>query len=372
MRGAWCREGVHLMCADSAVRTAGPGGIGGVVRSMRPTDAGRASGEALHVRPVDPNTDLGVRRDGEGWRVAYGMSVPARQPDPSGTGRGRPAVRPIPKGWPRAAEHVWAAHAAARPPRTVLVAGAQGGVGTSTVAAMLAETMAACSPGPTAAVDQAGIPWETAIARALLGERAGLPGHRVQQMLRHGAVAQQILAVAPTSAAGTAILDDAAGYTPLTDLAALVHAVGGSLIVDGGHMDLTVPARIPGRPQVVVLVGRADLQGAQAVCSALSFLGKHLPVRSIVVLSSTTPLDRRRVHAARKLVRTAGVVSMVHLPFDAVLASGRVLRLDQIGKPTAGACLRLVTLIDPGGGGCAGAGPSDTGHLSRPRPAGST
>jgi hypothetical protein len=227
----------------------------------------------------------------------------------------------------------------------VLVAGAQGGAGTTTVTALLADTLSAATSGPIVAIDQSGLPWAAALALRLLGERAGLPGAAAQRLLRQGLLPEQVRATAPASGAGTAVIDDVDAYTPLPALLAVASATSGSAVVDSGRVDLALAAGLADAPCRLVLVGRADLAGAQAVCAALDFLQRRLPVQPIVVLSSTAPTNRRRIHAARTLVRAAGVQILVHLPYDAVLASGQVLRLDQVGRSTAGACLQIAERV---------------------------
>src|SRR5437588_11295141 len=142
-------------------------------------------------------------QDGAGWRPG---SVPLtgtpnhRQPAPStdDPGAGRvipsPEAAPLPKGWPvKDGGPVWSQVASRQHRLMVMVAGAQGGVGTTTVAAFLGETLAAASTGPTAAIDQSGLPWEAGLARRLLGERAGLAGQQAVQGLQRGVSADPVL-----------------------------------------------------------------------------------------------------------------------------------------------------------------------------------
>ncbi len=251
----------------------------------------------------------------------------------------------MPKGWPgKLAEPVWSWLARERPPLAAVVGGAEGGVGTSTVTALIGELIAAASPGPTAFVDQSGTGWGS-MMRRLVGQRAGLNAQHAVALLRQRTPAPHILAAAPTTSAGAALLDDSAGYTPLRALFALIQTMRGALVVDGGRADALLVARLDVRP-VVVLVGRADVIGAEAVCATLGFLAQRAPpVQPVVVLCSTSPNDRRRIQAATKLVATTGISHLVHLPHDARLATGQPLRLDQVGKSTAVAALAVVSRI---------------------------
>ncbi|MFL6125483.1 hypothetical protein [Actinophytocola sp.] len=263
----------------------------------------------------------------------------------------------MPRGWPaKQTRALWAWMAQSRPPVRVLLGGAEGGVGTSTVTALLGEMVAASSPGPTVIADQCGAAWN-ALVRRLVGEQAGMPAAQVADMLGYGASAEQIRAVAPTTSAGAVLIDDGHGYHRLGDIARLARTTCGTLVVDGGRVDGVFTARLDIRP-VVVVVGRADVIGAEAVCAAVELLHRTAPgVEPVVVLSSVTTTGatpsslpsaaaaRRRVQAATTLVTAAGITHLVHLPHDARLASGQPLRLNQVGKSTALAGLRLLSRI---------------------------
>jgi hypothetical protein len=238
---------------------------------------------------------------------------------------------------------VWSWLASGRVPLTVMVAGAEGGVGTSTVAALVGETIAAGSPGPTMLLDQCGSVWGS-LARRLLGQRGGLPGQQANSMLRQGIPAPRVLGAAPTTSAGSAVLADGAVYTPMPSLFGLIDTTCGAMVVDGGLANPVLTARLDVHP-VVVLVGRADVVGAEAVCAALGFLARRTTVRPVVVLSSPAPADGRRIQAASRLVATTGVPHLVHLPYDKRLAAATPLPLDRTSKTTAAACLRMVTAI---------------------------
>jgi hypothetical protein len=316
--------------------------------------------------PVPHGAEVGVA--GEEWHadrprllgsVATSRS-PEAKPDTVGSVGGglgnrtwlpasAPAVRKaVPAGWPaKQADPVWAWLGRPRSPLAVIVAGAEGGVGTSTVTALVGETIAAGSPGPTLVVDQCGSLWGS-LPRRLLGQRGGLSGEQARSMLQHGIGSRRVLGAAPRTSAGAAVFADGAMYTPVWDFAGLARTPYGSLVVDGGLVNLMLTARLDLDP-VVVVVGRADDLGAEAVCAALGFLsgvttqpGARPPV---VVLASPAPVDRRRVQAAHKLVVTTGVAQVVHVPYDARLATATALRLDQVGRATATACLRMVAAI---------------------------
>jgi hypothetical protein len=313
----------------------------------------------LSAREVAAGLQAGVAaeggRGGDGWRaeapVLLGSAAPIRQPElpadkrSAGPSHRSAAPKPVPKGWPsKLADPVWSWLAQDRPPLSVVVGGAEGGVGTSTVTALIGELLAAASPGPTAVVDQCGAGWGQ-VVRRLVGQRAGLDAQYAATQLRHGTPAPQILSTAPTTSAGAALLDDSSGYTPLGALFGLVATSRGALVVDAGRADAVLAARLHVRP-VVVLVGRADVIGAEAVCAALGFLQlRATPVQPVVVLCSTASTDRRRIQAATKLVATTGISHLVHLPYDAALASGQSLRLDQVGKTTPAAGLAVVSRI---------------------------
>jgi MinD-like ATPase involved in chromosome partitioning or flagellar assembly len=250
--------------------------------------------------------------------------------------------KPIPSGWPaKTAAPVWAWLTQQRAPLPVLVAGAEGGVGTSTVTALLADTIAAASPGPTVVLDQCGSPWGS-LPRRLLGQRGGMAAEQAAGLLANGMSALRVLRAAPSTSAGAAVLTDP-GYVPLRDVFRSVATVCGALLVDAGPVNLVLTARLDLRP-VLVLVGRADVIGAEAVCAALGYLTHYAPgLHPVVVLTSSTgSTDRRRVHAATKLVAATGVPTPIELPFDPRLASGQPVHLDRLARPTVTACLRLV------------------------------
>lgn len=230
-----------------------------------------------------------------------------------------------------------------RAPLPIMVTGAEGGVGTSTVTALITETIATGSPGPTLTLDQCGSLWGS-LTRQLLGQRGGLPGDQARAMLRRGIPASHVFEAAPTTSAGAGVMTDGAAYTPLTELFRLVYTTSGTMVVDAGLVNILVTVRLSVLP-VVVLVGRADVIGAEAVCSALGFLSRHVNLRPVVVLASPAPRDRRRMEAARKLVATTGVAHLISLPFDARLAAASTVALDQVDKTTAAACVRLVAAI---------------------------
>lgn len=327
----------------------------GVVGRLEETRGERPAREVATAPRAGAATSDGGR-GGDGWRAEeeprlLGSAAPARQPElpadnPPPRPRGyRSAPGPMPQGWPgKLAEPVWSWLAHGRPPLAVMVGGAEGGVGTSTVTALLAELVAAASPGPTVLLDQSGTGWGQ-VSRRLVGQRAGLDAQHAAAQLRRGAFPPHILGAAPTTSAGVALFDDSARYTSLSELFGLVATACGALVVDAGRVDAVLAARLDIRP-VVVVVGRADVIGAEAVCAALGFLHQHpTPVQPVVVLCSTASTDRRRIQAATKLVATTGIPHLVHLPYDARLASGQPLRLDQVGKTTAAAALAVVSRI---------------------------
>jgi hypothetical protein len=256
--------------------------------------------------------------------------------------------RPIPRGWPaKQAGALWDSMARPRPPVHVLVGGAEGGVGTSTVTALLGELIAATSPGPTVVADQCGTVWN-GLARRMVGELGGMPATQAGHMLKLGASGPQVVGIAPKTSAGAALIEDGRGYTALQDIAGLTHVPNGALVIDGGRADHVFGARLDIQP-IVIIVGRADVIGAEAVCAALTLLHGKQTVSPVVVLSSvatsSSATGRRRAQAAAKLVAAAGITHLVHLPHDARLASGKPLRLDQVGKPTATAGMRLLTHV---------------------------
>lgn len=259
---------------------------------------------------------------------------------------------PMPRGWPRKRAALWASLTQPRPPLSILVGGAEGGVGTSTVTALLAEMTAAVSPGPTIAVDQCGTVWGS-LTRRLVGQQAGLRAELARTLLAEQVDPHEVASMAPTTSAGAALIDDRAGYTPLHDLLRLVSVTSGAMIVDAGRVDSVFAARLVLQP-VVVVVGRADVIGAEATCAAVTFLREQttrarLPAQPIVVLSSAggtgSSTERRRSQAAATLVTATGIDHLVHLPHDPRLATGRPLRLDQVGKSTAIAGIRMASAI---------------------------
>ncbi|MGH3625452.1 MAG: hypothetical protein ACRDQ5_27355 [Sciscionella sp.] len=259
------------------------------------------------------------------------------------------APKPAPKGWPAGqVEPVWRWLSTRRAPIAVLVAGVEGGVGTSTTAALVAETIAAGSCGPTVLLDQCGSPWAS-VSRRVFGERAGLDGAQVAQAMRSGITPLRLLATAPTSSAGAAVVADPAVRTPLRELGRLVAVSNGSLVVDAGRVDLLLTARLELHP-VVVAVGRTDVAGAEALCAALAWL-RGRGVTPVVVLDTTMPGEQRRRTAARTLLSTAGA-DAVAIPHDPRLAHGGELRLDRLATATASALLQLLGRLSsacPGG-----------------------
>jgi hypothetical protein len=234
-----------------------------------------------------------------------------------------------------------------RSPVHIMLGGAEGGVGTSTVAALLGELIAAASPGPTVVADQCGMVWN-GLARRMVGQLEGMPAAQAGHMLELGATGPQVVGIAPKTSAGAALVEDGRGYTALQDITGLTHVSNGTLVIDGGRADHVFAARLDIQP-VVIIVGRADVIGAEAVCAALALLhGKQLTPPIVVlssVASSSSAAVRRRAQAAAKLVAAAGITHLVHLPHDARLASGKPLRLDQVGKSTATAGMQLLTRV---------------------------
>lgn len=251
----------------------------------------------------------------------------------------RPAVQAR---WPRtAATPTLAWLAAIRSPLPILVAGAEGGVGTTTVASMLGETFAACSAGPTVVVDQCGSP-RGSLSRRLLGHRREWTTWEATRHAREGAVTARIAGAAPTSHSGAVVLADH-GHMPLRTLMNLVYAPCGVLVLDGGQLSTMLVAHLD-LPVALVLVGRADVIGAEAVCAALGLLADHDHPWPCVVLADTTR-RRRQVQAARALLTASGPVHHVALPNDPVLASGHPLHFNRLGRASSAVCLWLVTSI---------------------------
>ena len=261
--------------------------------------------------------------------------------------------RPVPRGWPRKqTASLWERLAQPRPPLPILVGGAEGGVGTSTVTALLAELIAAASPGPTIALDQCGTAWGS-LTRRLVGQQAGLRAGLARTLLGERVDPREVISMAPTTSAGAALIDDRAGYTSLHELLRLISVTSGAMTVDAGRVDNVFAARLDLQP-VVVVVGRADVIGAEAACAAVTFLREQatrarLPAEPVVVLSSVgatgTLTERRRSHAATTLVTATGISHLVHLPHDPRLAAGQPLRLDQVGKSTAIAGMRMASAV---------------------------
>ncbi|GAB3448917.1 hypothetical protein GCM10027436_42840 [Actinophytocola sediminis] len=262
-------------------------------------------------------------------------------------------VRLMPRGWPRKqTASLWERLAQPRPPLPILVGGAEGGVGTSTVTALLAELIAAASPGPTIAVDQCGTAWGS-LTRRLVGQQVGLRAGLARTLLGEHVDPREVISMAPTTSAGAALIDDRAGYTSLHELLRLISVTSGAMTVDAGRVDNVFAARLDLQP-VVVVVGRADVIGAEAACAAVTFLRElatraRLPAEPVVVLSSVgatgSSTERRRSQAATTLVAATGISHLVHLPHDPRLAAGQPLRLDQVGKSTAIAGMRMASVV---------------------------
>ena len=227
---------------------------------------------------------------------------------------------------------------ARRPAMVVVVAGAEGGVGTSTVAALVGEAVAAGSVGNTVLVDQCGA-MSGSLARRLVGERQTIDAMR----LTTGQPAGDLRAV-PRTAAGAHLVDDSAGYVGIDRLVPVLLRPGGALVLDAGRVGLVLAAQLGLRP-VVIVVGRADVLGAEAVCAALSFLrGRLIRVEPIVVLSSCAT-KARRARGARRLVIAAGARQVVDLPFDERLVDGQLIWLDRLGRSTVAAVVTVLAAI---------------------------
>ena len=328
---------------DREDRTARPG---------RPSDSApdvdaAADADVDPVLPVDPvhASDRDERAEKPDQRTADGVGE--RTPG------GDTPRRPVPRGWPsKQAASLWAWLAQPRPPLPILVGGAEGGVGTSTVTALIAELIAAASPGPTVAVDQCGAPWGS-LHRRLMGQQVGLAAALARTLVHEHLDAHEVVAMAPKTSAGAALIDDRAGHTSLHDLLRLAAVPCGALAIDAGRVDGVFAARLDIKP-VVVVIGRADVMGAEAACAAVTFLRAQtararMPAQPVVVLSSVgatgSLAERRRTHAATTLVAATGISHLVHLPHDPRLATGRPLRLNQVGKSTAIAGMRLASVI---------------------------
>jgi MinD-like ATPase involved in chromosome partitioning or flagellar assembly len=280
--------------------------------------------------------------------AADSATAPREAPDVPTPSVPRVRRRPRPRGWPaKQAEAIWSFMEQPLPPLRIMVGGAEGGAGTSTVTALLGELIAAASPGPTVVVDQNGSAWNS-LARRLSGDQGGMPTAQAVNMLKLGATSEQVIGLAPRTSAGAALVEDARGYTPLHEITRLGRSRNGTVVVDSGRIDHVFAARLDIHPAVIV-VGRADVVGAEAVCAALDLLRQAHQPRPIVVLSSSTSpssaATRRRVQAAAKLVAAAGITHLVHLPHDPRLASGRPMRLDQVSKQSATAAMRLLARV---------------------------
>ncbi|GGM67909.1 hypothetical protein GCM10012275_43110 [Longimycelium tulufanense] len=256
--------------------------------------------------------------------------------------------KPLPKGWPvKRVLPMWRWLGTQRAPVTVVVASAGGGVGTSTVAGLLAETFAAGSPvGTTVLVDQCGTPWGT-VSRRVLGQRGGLSGQLAVALLRQGESPLCVLRRAPASSAGAAVVLDSGDASPLREMRRLVQMMCGGLVVDAGCLTPWVMQRLtdPGAGwPVVLVVGRADVPGAETVCAALAWMRSYLTVPPVLALVSTTPADRGQIAAAQRLVSTV-VPTVVPVPFDARLAHGHDIRLDRLSKGTVAALARLLSAV---------------------------
>lgn len=323
------------------------------------TGAGRPDGRVPAAqRPQTQSSDTPVEHTSGGAGLTNApepdRAVPAGQlrepPDrctPSTSDES--ARRTVPRGWPPAqVDALWSFFQQRLPPLFVMAGGAEGGVSTSTVTALLGEVVAAASPGTTVLVDQTGATWNTFVRRLLGGDQGALPAPQAVNMLALGASAEQVIGLAPRTSAGAALVEDPAGYTPLREIARLARSPNDTLVVDGGRLDRFFTARLDVKP-VVIVVGRADVTGAEAVCAALALLRETNQPSPVVVLSSNTSSSsaaaRRRRQAATKLVMAAGITHLVHLPHDARLASGQPLRLDQVSKHTATAAMRLLTRV---------------------------
>lgn len=253
--------------------------------------------------------------------------------------------RPIPKGWPlKAAEPAWSWLRRVRAPMVVVIVGAAGGVGTSTVCALVAETIAAGSPGPTVLLDQSLTPWGD-VTRRLLGQRAGLGAPAALERL-HRERPESIVRSSPMSSAGAAVLLDSTTPSLLRDLRILVTKPGGALLVDGGRLDPELLRRldVPAVRPVVVVVGRADRAAAETTLAGVAWLRGVAPVEPLVVLSATAPVKTAAAAGAVRMARAAGH-NVVYLPFDGRLAHGQDLTLHKVGKSTAEVVPQIITGI---------------------------
>jgi Mrp family chromosome partitioning ATPase len=305
--------------------------VGGMSTSRQQLASGGSAREAAEHR--SPRSIGAVGAGTPGRREAGGP------PGAASRRRGHPTR---PKHWPRAATQFWAWRAHDPGPLVLLVTGAHGGVGTTTLTALLAETLAAASPWPTLAVDQSGTPL-AALSRRLLGQPAGIaaPVLAHQAHTRGGLHALRDTVSSP---AGALLVDDRRGYTPLGLITGLISN-GGTCVIDAGRTDPTVTARAGETAAHTILTGRGDLAGAEAVCAQLALL-RHTrtPVHPIVALTSTSP-GRRRVAAAMTLVRSAGVTDLVHLPYDHRHHRRDTLRLEHTPRRTLVRVLQLLAHI---------------------------
>lgn len=248
----------------------------------------------------------------------------------------------------KAAAPVWRWLCTRRGPLALFVAGVEGGVGASTTAALLAETVAAGSIGPTALLDQCGCRWGAVRAR-VLGEHAGLDAAAAVHGMRRGAHPARMARCAPHTSGGAAVVDDAEIRTPVEEIGRLTAVGNGTLIVDAGRVDLLLTARMRLRP-VVVLVARADLRSAEAACAALAWFRRTAAAEPVLLLDTVTANRPRQVAAARRLLGSAGPRAAV-LPFDKHLAHGRELQMPRLGTPTVTGLLGLLSTIASTTGG---------------------
>lgn len=229
------------------------------------------------------------------------------------------------------------------------VVGVGGGVGTSTLVALLAEVTAVASPRSTVAVDATGALWSPLVSRLLEGEPAAtigdVTGRRDDEAgapagIRQGAAGVFVLPCRQgVDGPVPRLLDDAVPWL----MAALEPC--GATVWDLPPLPSFRAVGVAAGDSDLVLVGRGTCVGVEQVLGALALLrcyGWHdLVTRARVVLMHTSAVKDRSLPAARRhLDGQVGGVS--ELRYEPGLATGGLLRPAVLSRPVVETAAQIV------------------------------
>lgn len=227
----------------------------------------------------------------------------------------------------------------------VVVWSAGGGVGVSTVAAVLGDFVAAVRSGAVL-LDLGRKPWTNA-ATAVLGGGRGSDG---ADLLHHAYELDATMSLIPRSAEGLRVVDQVR-----PDRVGVIQSVlpaGPAVLLDAGELRPEIAGAVLEQVDRVVVVARADNAGMNQALVIVSWLRSTFPeapaARHPVIVSNDCGgfAGAEIRSAARRAEQQAVVVS---IPLSPALRAHPV-RLDRLESPTATAVAALAYAVLTSGG----------------------